>query len=561
MTTMRRMTEIQRGLRTALLHGALLAGSFVFSIPFIWLFSTSCKMPDEMYPPKWIPQMPGGVVRSPYIALRDNERSERPINVSLEDWQRTRGPILDAITERVLSWQQELPQFYAPYLAEPDLAEGIFSRITKRAPDDLFSKVEPVAAAWFAQNVDQDIVREVFEAVYRRMAVSDVVFHGWDVVSVEYPTAGQNYPWRVVSGDAVLVPRTEGLLRPALEVHYQFDNEPRFVLQTVLPLQMHAHNLKKIIVSLHGDRSWHEIWATVETAGRTYRSAQAAYLQSDRAQDITWQFASEDDRSLKMKTWLRLDEIGPSDLTDEQAVRITLECRYGSHLRAGINKLSFNYRDVLRRVPLPRYIQNSVVLVILCVAGQVLGSSLVAFSFARLRWPGREFCFILVLSTLMIPPQVTMIPVFLIYKNIGWYNTLRPLWVPAFFGSAFFIFLLRQFMRTIPTDLEDSAKIDGCGFLGIYARIILPLVKPALATIGIFTFMGTWNDFMGPLIYLSDQELYPLSLGLFALKVIQGGNFGLMMAASVLMTLPIIVLFFVAQRQFIQGITLTGLKG
>jgi len=115
-------------------------------------------------------------------------------------------------------------------------------------------------------------------------------------------------------------------------------------------------------------------------------------------------------------------------------------------------------------------------------------------------------------------------------------------------------------MRTIPADLEDSAKIDGCGFFGIYARIILPLIKPALATIGIFTFMGTWNDFMGPLIYLSDQELYPLSLGLFALKVVQGGNYGLMMAASVLMTLPIIILFFAAQRQFIQGITLTGMK-
>jgi ABC-type glycerol-3-phosphate transport system permease component len=154
-----------------------------------------------------------------------------------------------------------------------------------------------------------------------------------------------------------------------------------------------------------------------------------------------------------------------------------------------------------------------------------------------------------------------MIPVFLIFKEMGWYNTLRPLWVMSLFGSAFYIFLLRQFMLGIPRDLEDSARIDGCGYFGIFWRIILPLVKPALATIGIFTFLSVWNDFMGPLIYLSDQRLYPLSLGLFSLQVMIANAHGILMAASVLMTLPVMVLFFAAQRQFIQGVTLTGLKG
>ena len=133
--------------------------------------------------------------------------------------------------------------------------------------------------------------------------------------------------------------------------------------------------------------------------------------------------------------------------------------------------------------------------------------------------------------------------------------------MPSFAGSAFFIFLLRQFMRGIPTDLEDSAKIDGCGYLGIYRHVVLPLIKPALATIAIFTFMGVWNDFMGPLIFVTSQELYPLSLGLFALHAVMMGQHQMMMAAAVLMTIPVIVLFFLAQRQFIQGITLTGLKG
>jgi len=191
----------------------------------------------------------------------------------------------------------------------------------------------------------------------------------------------------------------------------------------------------------------------------------------------------------------------------------------------------------------------------------VFASSLVAYAFARLNWPGRDFCFVLMLATLMIPGQVTMIPHFLIWRALGLYNTLTPLWLGSAFGSAFFIFMLRQFLKTIPRDLEDAARIDGCGYLRIYWHVMLPLVKPSLAAIAIFTFMGTWNDFMGPLIYVADQRLYPLAFGLYAFSVQVGNNPALTMAASLLMTLPVIAIFFFAQKYFIQGVTLTGIKG
>jgi ABC-type glycerol-3-phosphate transport system permease component len=164
---------------------------------------------------------------------------------------------------------------------------------------------------------------------------------------------------------------------------------------------------------------------------------------------------------------------------------------------------------------------------------------------------------------MMLPAQVTMIPVFLIFRSMGWYNTLMPLWVPAFFagaGGAFFIFLLRQFMKAVPRELEEAALIDGCTWFGIYWRIMLPLLRPALAAVAIFTFMGVWNEFMGPLIYLSDQRLYPLSLGLFNFRSQFGSDYGMLMAASTAITLPVIAVFFLAQRYFIQGVTLTGLK-
>jgi len=193
--------------------------------------------------------------------------------------------------------------------------------------------------------------------------------------------------------------------------------------------------------------------------------------------------------------------------------------------------------------------------------GTVLSCSLVAYAFARLRWPGRDVLFAVMLATMMVPPMVTMIPVFHIYRALGWYNTLKPLWVPSFLGGAFFIFMLRQFMKTIPVELEDAAKIDGCGYFGVYWRIILPLMKPALAAVAIFTFQGTWNNFMGPLIYLNDQRLYPLALGLFEFRTQYGTELGMLMAASTVMTFPVVAIFFLAQKYFIQGVTLTGIKG
>ena len=221
----------------------------------------------------------------------------------------------------------------------------------------------------------------------------------------------------------------------------------------------------------------------------------------------------------------------------------------------------YHFERALTYIPYWRYMFNSAYIAAMNITGELIACSLVAYGFSRVRFKGRDIVFVLVLSTMMLPGQVTMIPAFLIFKWLGWYNTFKPLWFRAFSGSAFYIFLLRQFMMTIPRDLEDAAKIDGCGHFRIYAQIVLPLVKPALATIAIFTFMGAWNDFVRPLIYITDMDLMPLSLGLQMFKGAHGAEWGPLMAASLIMILPIIVLFFSAQKYFIQGVTLTGMKG
>lgn len=229
-----------------------------------------------------------------------------------------------------------------------------------------------------------------------------------------------------------------------------------------------------------------------------------------------------------------------------------------------------NYVDVLshEKMNFPLFTRNTLVIAVLAVVGRVLSSALVAYGFARIEFHGRGFLFALMLATMMVPFPVTMVSMFAIFRWMGehgmgqWLGTFKPLWAPAWFGWPFGIFLLRQFFRTIPKELSEAARIDGCSELGIFLRIVLPLSKPALAVVALFTFMWVWNDFLGPLVYLQDQQQYTLSLGLQTFQSQHGGtSWHYLMAASFLILAPVIVLFFVAQKTFIQGIATTGMKG
>jgi len=217
--------------------------------------------------------------------------------------------------------------------------------------------------------------------------------------------------------------------------------------------------------------------------------------------------------------------------------------------------------DKLGYIPFVRYARNTLYIAVLAVLGTVLSNSLIAYGFARIKWPGRDIAFGITIATMMIPFPVLMVPVYVIFKTLGWVGSPKPLWVPAFFGSAFNIFLLRQFFMSLPFELSDAARIDGCSEFRIFRSVILPLAKPALAVVALFTFMHVWNDFLGPLIYLTDQKMYTLAYGLQAYQSQHGGTqWPLLMAASTMVVLPVIIIFFLAQKTFIQGITVTGMK-
>lgn len=217
--------------------------------------------------------------------------------------------------------------------------------------------------------------------------------------------------------------------------------------------------------------------------------------------------------------------------------------------------------DSLGAIPFLIYARNTLLLVVLTVSGVVFSNALVAYSFARLKWPGRDLLFGITLATMMIPFPVMMVPQFAMFRSLDWIGTFRPLWVPAWFAGAFNIFLLRQFFRNIPFELSEAARIDGASEWQIFRDVITPLAKPALAVVALFSFMGVWNDFLGPLIYLLDQKQFTLALGLQSLTSQNGGSlWNMQMSATVIVIAPVIILFFFTQRLFIQGITLTGIK-
>ncbi len=219
-----------------------------------------------------------------------------------------------------------------------------------------------------------------------------------------------------------------------------------------------------------------------------------------------------------------------------------------------------NYVKAVTAIPFLRYFENTMTITIAKIIGTALSCSLVAYGFSRLEWPGREAVFVLVLATMMLPFQVTMIPLYIIFDRIHWIGTYYPLIIPSWFASAYFVFMLRQFFRTIPQELSEAARIDGCSEPRIYWQIILPLAQPALATLVLFQFMWTWNDFFGPLLYLNDARNWTLALGLLQFRSSHEVAWEQLMAASTLVTIPSVILYFIGQKTFIQGIATTGFR-
>ncbi len=541
----------------AVIYAVLIAGAIVFAFPFVWLASTSMKLDRELFSGRIdvAPERPHPRLRSPYY----NERHFHHVELT--------NPQIDAL--RPLLHQQI--SIILPTLPTGDcsgdqrelILAGLFDSLSRRAPQDIWSGDKVSLLRFAQQDTTADQIKTTAAACFRELGIGSLRARSESLAEIELTGAPISNHWHNRSSAvAQLTDRIDASL-PYAAIEYDFSQGDRIELEQTFELPFDASELQRIQLRIRPDDTWHQVRIQLDTAGVRYESARPIPLADSRWTTMTWQMPSSDDDSTKIRTWVLLNPTarGPQFAPGTNSIRIVVTIDKVSVTEAMFAKARYNYHRVLEHMPFWRYVRVSIVLVVLNIVLVLLSSSLVAYAFARLQWPGRDLMFLLLLGTMMIPTQVTMIPHFLIWKSVGAYDTLVPLWAGAALGNAFFIFLMRQFLRGIPRDLEDAARIDGCGFLRTWWHVMLPLVKPSLAAIAIFTFLGTWNDFMGPLIYIADQRLYPLAFGLYAFAVQVTSNPVLTMAASVLMTLPVLAVFFVAQRYFIQGITLTGMKG
>lgn len=539
--------------RVLMIYGLLLGGAVVFSLPFVWMIGTSFKVDREMYGDSiaLFPMRPVPAETSPYV---DGRFFETPDHAHY-------ARVRDVIQQTLEAAEMDIPA----YVSGRDrivewMTPGIYRRLKQTMPGALWEAPDAQLFDEVADRITAEMMEETVHRILRRLTFGAVRVRSLDLQEVDVAEGSPLSEFWHIEGAARWVDQEE---QSILVYDFSETDEGEIKLETTIDLPFAADRLYRTMLFIRPDDSWHPMRFSVEKNGALYRGMRPEYMGDFQWGAVTLQEYGPDDKSTKIRTWIPYEKVdeGPQYESRPDKVRVVITMEEASQGVAWWGKIQENYRGALDYIPFWRYTATSAFIVIMNIIGNIFSCSLVAYAFARLQWPGRNLSFGVMLATLMIPPQVTMIPHFLIIRSLGWYNTLYPLWVISFFGNAFNIFLLRQFMKGIPRDLEDAAKIDGCNFLQVYWYVIMPLIKPTLACISIFTFMMVWNDFMGPLIYISDQRLYPLSLGLYAFNVQAGGNLGMMMAGSLLMTLPVIIIFFFAQKYFIQGVTLTGMKG
>lgn len=536
-----------------LAYALLIAASLICLVPFLWLISTSAKVDREVFSSDRMapPGAPNARVASPFIDRK------------FYDASKLRKSDIEVCRDLIRSRQFPYPAGVNRQLAEEEMAEGLAVKLDATLPEDVRKQGPAQLQIEADKQLTMPFLQQLFENVYRRLEFGELVLKSKDQ---ELQTLGSELPFdrrfKNLTPAVASITEVVDMGTSCALVTYDFSKGDEAIFEQTFRSNFDLRALQRIQLGIHPDDNWQLLHLTVEMLGARYAAERAVPMANFDWGVLNWQQPGPEDDSTRIRNWVHLvkTDTPPGISSDPHMLKVRLKLSRASKARAWYEKLILNYRTTGQYIPFLRYLWTTMYLVILNIVLTIAACSIVAYGLTRVVWPGREFVFMLVLATLMIPAQVTMIPAFLIWKNLGLYNTLAPLWVGSAFGTAVYIFLLRQFMRGIPRDIEDAAKIDGCGILRIYWHIVLPLVRPTLAAIALLTFVGTWNDFKGPLLYLADQRLYSLAFGLYAFSVQVASNPAQTMAASVLMALPILTLFFVAQRHFIQGVTLTAGK-
>src|SRR5436190_3489367 len=435
----------EKMMRRVIIYAVLITGSGVFAWPFVWMIATSVKLERELFtnPTGILPEQPNPRTTSPYTDDHIFAAVTGP----------RRNEAIAIIEEQLQSYS--FPSNVDPELTRKQVARGVYQQLLGSLPAEGWNKSTEQLQATLTAAITPDVIQSVFGQVRRAFIIGQLHARSTELQEDQLVATADAAKW-IVSGSGKLSPRSDGA-----ELSYDFSSRGTVKLSQSFTTTFPIERLRRLQLYFQPDDTWHALQVTVEKLGRRFASERPVYLADHSWQVVTWQQVRGDEAANKIKAWTLLKDAGESGVRGRNELKITLELHCTSASRAWLAKTWRNYRLTLDYIPFWRYVGTGLFLVILNLVGTLFSCSLVAYAFARLQWPGRAACFAALLGTMMIPVQVTMIPQFLIMQKLGWYNTLKPLWVMSFFGSAFSIFLLRQFLKGIPRDLEDAARLDG----------------------------------------------------------------------------------------------------
>ena len=553
----------------------LVAAAFCTMVPLLWLLTSSFKTANEIFavPIQWFPSFPPRVAASPYIVGDAYPKIEKPIAVDETAWETLQPTLTQAIwvqAQAHIAANAQLSNYVPSEELRTEITEGLWQQLVTTLPDEVWRGTTAAVVTAVQDAVIPEAVDTIWGSVYREVAIGtlqieDIAFNRTPIEGVKWETALET---------RTRIRPSEGTQTIA-NLSYNFQDSDTVHISATIATTVPLDRIRRLTLPVRGDASYHRLSLTVSvlhseeapnntTSGITYQPTRPFVLESALWKDAVWRLQGIPGEL--EASHITMDQVKTQD-TAESMVKaeagnqlfLQLSIHQPSYLSIVWDKLTSNYRNLWKTVPYNRYFINSVFIATASTLLTLFFCSLGGYAFAKYQFRGQKILFGILLASMMVPFQVLLVPLFGLMYDIGWLNSYKAIIIPFSVG-AFGVFLMRQFIVTIPSELLDAARIDGCSEFGIYYRIVLPIIKPALGALTIYSFLGSWNGYLWPLIILRDEAKYTLPIGLANLVGIYRQDYGMLMAGTLLSLLPIVLLFLAMQREFVQGITLGGVK-
>ena len=537
----------------------LVAAAFCTMIPLLWLLFSSFKTANEIFavPIQLFPKLPPRVETSPYILTDAYPMMKKPKTMDAATWEPLQPQLEEAIWEEVqthLLTTARLANHVPSTALRTEVTEGIWHGLPDR---DALPIAEPISLiSEVRRAIIPEAIDTIWEAVYREVAVGTLQIEDMDFNR----TSVTNIAWEGAS-DALKNIRESDDAQTQASLSYNFQNNDSARLTATVTSPIPVEQIRLITLPVRGDASYHRLSLTVFVDGTTYKPTLPFVLENALWNNAVWRLQGIPGELESSHIPMRqVDARSQSTPTSGmQTLKLELTLSQPPYRAIVWDKFTSNYRNLWKTVPFNRYFINSVFIATASTLLTLFFCSLGGYAFAKYRFRGQKILFGILLASMMVPFQVLLVPLFGLMYDIGWLNSYKAIIIPFSVG-AFGVFLMRQFIVTIPTELLDAARIDGCSEFGIYYRIVLPIIKPALGALTIYSFLGSWNGYLWPLIILRDESKYTLPIGLANLVGIYRQDYGMLMAGTLLSLMPIVILFLAMQREFVQGITLGSVK-